>query len=954
MFSVNTFAEKLEENFANAIDNSLAQPELVCEDPDGTGHMFQITLNNYIPEDPAGEVLFAVWSEENGQDDLLWYSASSQANGSFTYLLKTADHEYDTGVYNIHAYQEDIYGVMHGILASSYIVSEISMPEPVVEVISSQNDREYTVQVSNCILLRDESLMVAVWSEEKGQDDLRWSKLTPMSDGTFQYICQVSDHGSIGDYYANVYLQHADGTMEGLKSCTFNVNGSSIADVSIKNLDNVRGTCEIVVDGVENLSGIEKVQVPVWSMPDQSDLVWYNAEAIGNGQYRVKMDISNHRYHIGTYQFHVYITGGNGICQNLWQSTVEFTASSASVATTKQTGGYLLKANNVMLPGGVSQVLFAVWSEAGGQDDLVWNYAQYQEEKHAAEYRIFLKNYKGYGKYQVHCYAKGFSEELVFIGSTEFWVDAPTVEDVDISVNNVSGFFTVTISGVESSAGIESVMVPVWCAEDQSDLIWYTATEAEKGTYTVMSDISRHAFHVGNYKADVYLNDKNGLSLNAGRVKFDFHTEIESTDLQKDENETVYPLKIKGVEIPGGEDAILAAVWSAAGGQDDLAWYTAQKEGMNYKVNIDIRNHKSAGDYFIHIYARTKNGDMIFLDKNDTLHISGQVTAEIRISDRNDKEGSFLITVRIEDALSGISKIQVPVWNAADQSDIVWYEAQRQNENTFTVKAEVKNHRYHLGMYQIHAYATLGNGIFAGAGCSSYEFNPNNFMYILKDQEEGKRSVYLKNATGGNVQFAVWSETGGQDDLIWYSGSQLDETTWGISFDCSNHKDAGKYFVHAYSDSMGLVTGETYVADDEILRTMIWPCPSSHYISSGYGNRNAPTAGATTNHKGIDIAASAGSTILSAQEGTVTGVGYSSSRGNYVIITHGRSGVQTEYLHMSRYIVSMGQKISAGQTIGYVGSTGISTGPHLHFAVKENGNYTDPMPYLEGRKLIKI
>ena len=63
---------------------------------------------------------------------------------------------------------------------------------------------------------------------------------------------------------------------------------------------------------------------------------------------------------------------------------------------------------------------------------------------------------------------------------------------------------------------------------------------------------------------------------------------------------------------------------------------------------------------------------------------------------------------------------------------------------------------------------------------------------------------------------------------------------------------------------------------------------------------------------------------------------------------------QTEYLHMSRYIVSMGQKISAGQTIGYVGSTGISTGPHLHFAVKEDGNYTDPMPYLEGRKLIKI
>ena len=198
------------------------------------------------------------------------------------------------------------------------------------------------------------------------------------------------------------------------------------------------------------------------------------------------------------------------------------------------------------------------------------------------------------------------------------------------------------------------------------------------------------------------------------------------------------------------------------------------------------------------------------------------------------------------------------------------------------------------------------------------------------------------------MRFGVWSETNGQDDLVWYEGKQADGI-WRTVFNCSDHKNAGKYYIHVYSENVFLASGETHVDDSEILKTMIWPCPSSHYISSYYGYRNAPTAGATTNHKGIDIAAEAGSSILAAQEGTVISAGYNSSRGNYVIIRH-RSGVQTEYLHMSRYIVSAGQSVSAGQIIGYVGATGVATGPHLHFAVTENGNYTDPIPYLDGEK----
>ncbi len=126
--------------------------------------------------------------------------------------------------------------------------------------------------------------------------------------------------------------------------------------------------------------------------------------------------------------------------------------------------------------------------------------------------------------------------------------------------------------------------------------------------------------------------------------------------------------------------------------------------------------------------------------------------------------------------------------------------------------------------------------------------------------------------------------------------------------------------------------------------SMVWPT-TSHTISSYFGYRNSPTAGASTYHQGIDIAASKGSPIYAAASGTVTQAGYSSSRGNYVVISHG-SGVSTVYMHCSALYVSTGDTVSRGETIAAVGSTGISTGPHLHFGVMENGTYVNPLNYI--------
>lgn len=126
----------------------------------------------------------------------------------------------------------------------------------------------------------------------------------------------------------------------------------------------------------------------------------------------------------------------------------------------------------------------------------------------------------------------------------------------------------------------------------------------------------------------------------------------------------------------------------------------------------------------------------------------------------------------------------------------------------------------------------------------------------------------------------------------------------------------------------------------------VWPCPGSHRITSTFGPRKSPTAGASSNHKGIDIGAPSGTKIVAAADGVVTTSTYSSSAGNYIAISHG-GGISTVYMHCSSLYVSAGTKVSKGQAIAAVGSTGYSTGPHLHFGVIKNGTYVNPLGYVK-------
>lgn len=135
------------------------------------------------------------------------------------------------------------------------------------------------------------------------------------------------------------------------------------------------------------------------------------------------------------------------------------------------------------------------------------------------------------------------------------------------------------------------------------------------------------------------------------------------------------------------------------------------------------------------------------------------------------------------------------------------------------------------------------------------------------------------------------------------------------------------------------------IASNETGRGYRWPLSVPGTVTSYFGKRTSPMDGASANHKGIDISVPVGTSVLASKSGTVVTAAYSASAGNYIALYHG-DGVYSYYMHCSSLSVGVGQRVSAGKQIALSGNTGITTGPHLHFAIFANGVYVNPLNYV--------
>ena len=366
------------------------------------------------------KVKFAVWSEENGQDDLVWYDAVKQADGNWEYEVDLRRHR-SVGAYQIHAYactgSSDTLRMAGHVVAQVTKFEDVTAPKVSAAVSTDCNGMQIIVKNAETY----DQILLPVWSEVNGQDDIKWYQAAKQADGTWTYMVNLEDHNSIGRYQIHVY-----GTKNGKQKLIANTV-ADIAKLPETKQPSVEATvsedCSTVRIAVKNAGSYDRILLPVWSeVNGQDDIKWYQAAKQVDGIWTYTVNLENHNS-IGRYQIQIYGTK-NGK-QELIANTVAEVAklpemrqpTVEAVVSTDCTKMELTVRN----AGGYDQILLPVWSEVNWQDDIKW----YQAAKQANgtwTYTVNLVDHNSIGRYLIHVYGtKNGKQEL--IANTQAFVE---------------------------------------------------------------------------------------------------------------------------------------------------------------------------------------------------------------------------------------------------------------------------------------------------------------------------------------------------------------------------------------------------------------------------------------------------------------------------------------------------------------------------------------------------
>lgn len=569
----------------------------------------------------------AVWSVENGQDDIHWYIVN--ANGMI--VVPFTNHK-GYGNYDIHVYQE-LNGEMTGLETRVF-----TMPRPSASAIMERvSGSVVTLTVKN-VPAYIESVSIPVWSDENGQDDIVWYTAKKIGQGHFQLVIDAKNHNyTTGKYHVNIY--GTDRLNSGKMTYIRGTSGFIVRDVpektgtiTVGNLENVQLSVPVTVTQAYHRDGLKNVRIAVWSDKNgQDDIVWYVATKQADGTYRLNVPLSKHSTVSDSFHFHVYYQSNADKMVFLGSKQPKIEFPETIKTDMKMTdSGLMLQVDPRLVKTGT--VLIAVWSEVNGQDDLRW----YQVNS-TAKLNVAFGNHSGYGKYHIHVYQE-MKGNMKKMEEREFYFTKPTATTAVERRNPTT--FSVNITNVPSY--IETLLVPIWSdVNGQDDLVWYTATRTSSTSFTVLVDVINHLLNVGQYQVHLYGTSRlengklvhidntkgfiaNNLPLQSGNVKIgDFNTANFSL-----------PVQLSQVAHRSGLKSVKVAVWTNRNGQDDIVWYTANKQSNSeYRVDIPVTNHGILSDtYHLHTYYELNNGSMIFINAQEryiTMPLISKLAASI-------------------------------------------------------------------------------------------------------------------------------------------------------------------------------------------------------------------------------------------------------------------------------------------------------------------------------------
>ena len=697
-------------------------------------------------------------------------------------------------------------GMQIGIAGTSF---EFEKKDVETEIKQNAKDRlQIDINVDNVRIPGGiKNVLIPVWSDINGQDDLIWYTSKKLDENHYSLTVDIRNHKGLGKYNVHVYGETKTGNLIKLGMSEFFVNNPEIGTIKVEDKNQESGTFLIRLSDIKNAEYIDNIMVPVWSdVNGQDDLVWYTAKKMSDSdEYVVDVNIKKHKYSLGKYNVGVYITDVTGRQYGVSSLETEMMLRQGSIDIKEKDGlNYLVTIKDFEVPGGATSVLVPIWSEVNGQDDLIW-YTAKKNAKDQYEINLDVSKHKGLGKYWINAYAVQPNGNLMGLGNTNISVESPALGKMQVESDKESGKLKITVPVNKNAGLIKNVLIPIWSDKNQGNLVWYTAKKNAKNEYVVETNIKNHKYHSGIYWIDVYMTDITGMLTGVEGTQCDMSPDYDNlTAKDIDGSESVYQLNLNNLKVPGGEKGVLFAVWGNAGGQNDLRWYTAENLGKhNYGLKVSITNHKELGAYNVNAYYITRNNELQGI-ASTTFNVS-QATkcAGIQVSEVNGNKGTFKVTVSGVFAPSSVQTVQIPMWCADNQSDIVWYTAIKEAEGIYSAIMNVKNHAYHFGNYKINVYATMGNGIFSGVGGTSQIINAENYIYN-RYVSGTQREIWLLGADGEQVLFPTWSETNGQDDIVWYSGVNRGNGTWSVTVDSNNHKHGGKYNTHAYVAKNGV------------------------------------------------------------------------------------------------------------------------------------------------------
>ena len=623
--------------------------KISIENNDSLAGRFDVVISNALAPQGVASVSVPVWSDDKGQDDLVWYHATLQQDGRYRVTVKASDHKNATGKYHVHLYYTQLNGEQIGVTATTTEVSigKTANKEKPSGKVTIENNNPTTGTFD--AVIRDvvspnglKEVLVPTWSEVNGQDDLVWHKAVKQADGSYRATIKSSDHkNSQGKYQVHVHYVDGSGQRRYVTETVTEVHQSRPSGVlSIENQNQVSGTFDAVIRDVIAPNGLKEVLVPTWSEANgQDDLIWHKAVKQADGSYRATIKSSDHKNSQGKYQVHVHYVDGSGQRRYVTETVTEVHQSRPSGVLSIEnqnqiSGTFDAVVRNVIAPNGLKEVLIPTWSEVNGQDDLVWHKAVKQAD---GSYRATIKSSEhkdSQGKYQVHVHYIDGSGQRRYVTetSTQLKLSQPTGK-VSIQNNNKdTGTFDVVISDVFSPKGVQSVQVPVWSEQGgQDDLIWYNATLQSDGSYKASIKAENHKNSTGTYHVHLYYiqNDGSRIGVHSATTQVEYHNLTHKTKAYiKDVNSQTGTFTVAVDQSSQGKRIknIRAAVWSQAH-QENLSWYTQTPAGGHTEIGIAAVNHgNKQGDYTTHVYVDYTDGSVEGFNLGQTRLIPQQVT----------------------------------------------------------------------------------------------------------------------------------------------------------------------------------------------------------------------------------------------------------------------------------------------------------------------------------------